>query len=652
MIYDGDCGFCKRWIRRWEALTGDRVAYAPYQDVQEFYPEIPEDSFRNAVQFVETDGTVTEAAEAVVLCLQYSFLRSLPARIYHAAPGVAGAMESTYKWIAAHRFHLSRIGYAFAGEQDGPSSFLVSRWIFLRAVGLVYLVAFASFWVQVDGLIGSNGIMPAESMLEAHKAARGDTAYKDLPTLLWLAPGDRTLHILCGAGVVLSVVLLVGLLPLVCLVSLWILYMSLVVAGQRFMGFQWEILLLETGFLAILLAPLQWRLTLSRKSPPRRIVVWLTWWLIFRLMIESGLVKLISNDGVWWDLTALEYHYWTQPIPTWTSWYAHHMPQWTLKLSCAIMFVIEIGLPLMIFATRRLRRIACAGLMLLQILIAATGNYTYFNLLTFVLCIPLLDDAAWPRRVRDRIAPLEEGRVPARWLALFVPHLAAVIVATIIILPISFGTTYTKVLRFAYVAKVRNVAPGERNRVRPPRPSWATRPVLRFAESCRAFIGPWPVLSAHGYGLFADMTEARPEIIIEGSNDLQTWLPYEFKWKPGDPATRPSFVAPHQPRLDWQMWFAALGDYRGSGNRWFGAFLRRILEGEPTVLQLLSENPFPESPPKYLRCLRYTYTFSSPEVRQETGAWWVREPAGLYIPGAITLESIPPVPTILYGLTP
>lgn len=148
------------------------------------------------------------------------------------------------------------------------------------------------------------------------------------------------------------------------------------------------------------------------------------------------------------------------------------------------------------------------------------------------------------------------------------------------------------------------------------------------------------------------MTEARPEIIIEGSNDLKTWKPYEFKWKPGDPTRRPSLVAPHQPRLDWQMWFAALGDYRSSRNRWFGAFIRRLLEGEPAVLALLANNPFPCDPPRYIRCERFNYTFTDTTTRRDNGSWWNREPAGLYLPGAVTRESIPPVQTILYGLTP
>jgi predicted DCC family thiol-disulfide oxidoreductase YuxK len=650
MVYDGDCGFCRRWIRRWEALTGDRVSYVPYQDVIEFYPEIPEDRFRNAVQFIETDGSVTEAAEAVCLCLKYSMVRSLPIWLYRTAPGLMSVMEHSYKWVASNRHLLSRISYVFTGEQHGPSTYLISRAVFLRLVGIVYLVAFLSFWAQVDGLIGKDGIMPATAMLEAARAEVGTAAYSGLPTLLWLAPSDATLHLLCGAGSLLSVILILGLIPMPALIALWIIYMSLVVSGQIFMGYQWEILLLETGLLAALMAPLQWRLSLSRKSPPRRIVIWLTWWLLFRLTLESGLVKLISNDDVWWNLTALQYHYWTQPIPTWTSWYAHQLPAWIQTLSCAVMFILEIGFPLLILTTRRLRTIGCAGLMLLQVLIAATGNYTYFNLLTLALCIPLLDDSRWPRRLRRAIAPPEEGRVQPRWLCLFVPHLAAVIAATVIILPISFGTTYTKIVHFAYISKIRRTESSMLGLVRPAVPSWAMRGVLTAADHCRLFIRPYPVLSVHGYGLFADMTEARPEIIVEGSHDLQTWHPYEFKWKPGDLAKRPSFAAPHQPRLDWQMWFAALGRYDSPRNLWFGAFIRRLLEGQPAVLELLASNPFPDAPPTYIRCRRFLYTFSDAESRKANGLWWNREPAGLYLPGAVTLEVVAPVPTLLYKL--
>src|SRR6267154_2697733 len=295
-------------------------------------------------------------------------------------------------------------------------------------------------------------------------------------------------------------------------------------------------------------------------------------------MFSSGCVKLLGGDPNWRNLTALTFHYQTQPLPTWIGWYAHQLPLWFQKFSCAVMFAIELGAPFLIFTPRRLRFVGTAAITFLMAVIAATGNYCFFNLLAVALCVLLLDDAALQRffPVRHRHLPLNIAawRWP-RWIIM--PFAVIVVLVTTITLSGAF-----------------------REQIPWPGPMVA----LYSAVS--------PLRSFNGYGLFASMTTARPEIIIEGSNDGQTWLPYEFKYKPGDPLRPPAFVAPHQPRLDWQMWFEALRVMRPGTepSPWFFNFCVRLLQGQPEVLALLKTNPFPSTPPHYIRAMVYDYHFT------------------------------------------
>jgi hypothetical protein len=477
--------------------------------------------------------------------------------------------------------------------------FHISRWLFLRLLGFVYLAAFASLWDQVDGLVGSRGILPADRFLAAVRSALGAEAYTRFPTLCWLIPGDAGLHALCGAGVFLSGLLILGFAPGLVLCGLWACYLSLTVAGQVFLGYQWDALLLETGFLAIFFAP--WGLWPwpAREAAPPPALRWLLRWLLFRLVFSSGVAKLLSQDPAWQDLTALEYHYETQPLPVWTSWCMHQLPAWFHKMSVLLAFVLEIPVPVLLFAGRRCRHWACAGIILLQILIALTGNYGYFNLLTIVLCLAQFDDDIFPSRIRARMlaasgqAPLAAASGGRRLLLMPI----AGILFLLSLVP--FVTTLTQARHL---------------------PGWLAKPV-QLAASFHL---------VNNYGLFAVMTRERPEIIIEGSNDGETWLAYEFRWKPGDVSRRPEFTTPHMPRLDWQMWFAALGSFQD--NPWFSQFLVRLMEGEEQVLALMERNPFPQAPPRFLRAMLYRYHFTNIETREQTGAWWRREQLGLYCP--------------------
>lgn len=487
-----------------------------------------------------------------------------------------------------------------AARPDEPASYLLSRWVFLRLIGAIYLVAIVSWWVQMDGLIGRDGILPAEQFLST-LAERSDAArYWQVPTLCWLDPSDAFRHWLCGVGVALSVLVIVGVAAGPCLLALWAIYLSLCAVGGVFLQYQWDILLLEAGFLAAFFAP--WRLLpcLSRERAPSMILLWLLRWLLFRLMFLSGVVKLASGDATWRALSALTYHYETQPLPTWIGWYAHQLPAWWHTVSTAIMFAVELAVPFLIFTGRLGRNVAAASFAALMLLIALTGNYCFFNLLTIALCVPLVDDDFWERFVprafitRVRWAATQQRAPRGRpWV-----HGA---LATVV-LALSLSSMAAQLLGFDTL----------------PRPAQLA---LQWAS---------PFRSINSYGLFSVMTTTRPEIIVEGSDDGEVWQAYEFKWKPGELTRRPAFVAPHQPRLDWQMWFAALGDYRA--NPWFLNFLARLLTGAPQVLDLLAKNPFPAGPPRYVRAVLYEYHFTDLATRQTTGAWWRREAKGLYCP--------------------
>ncbi len=491
-------------------------------------------------------------------------------------------------------------------------SFLLVRWLFLRGLAIVFAIAFLSLWVQIHGLVGSRGLLPVGEFLDFVRARLGGAAPMQLPTLCWLSASDRSLDLQCGSGLVLSVLLCAGLAPRLCLALLWALYLSVSVAGQVFLSFQWDALLLETAVFAIAFAPGTWRPGLARERPPSTVSLGLVRWLLFRLMFASGVVKLTSGDPCWCypDFSALTFHYWTQPLPTVFAWYANQLPLWAQKSSCVVMYAIEIGLPFLTFLGRRARQVAFAGLVLLQLLIALTGNYGFFNLLTILLCVPLLDDATvariLPRRLVDaaRSAPTPKPR--PRALAIAGASLAALVVLF----------TGAKMLDRTGLLERAGV----------------DRMPASFEDVVEAVA---PFRSLNDYGLFRVMTKQRLEIGIEGSDDGVAWKPYVFRSKPGPVDRAPVWVAPHMPRLDWQMWFAVFSPPRR--NPWVERLLARILEGSPPVLALLGTNPFPEAPPRFVRARLHEYRFTTGPERAATGAWWSRNDAGTFL-GARSLR--------------
>ena len=633
MIWDGECHFCRRWIERWREITGGKVDYATYQETAAQFHAIPIEQFKRAVTFIEPDGETFFAAKALYRSLRYRSSRKWLAWSYDHIPGFAPISETAYNLIARHRGLASIVTRLLWGRDVRPTTHSWARRWFLRALGLIYLIAFVSLWVQVDGLIGSNGMSPVSQFLPAVRQQLGPNAYSLLPTLCWFNSSNAFLHFLCGGGVILSLLLIFGIAPALSLVALFVFYLSLTIAGQVFFNFQWDVLLLESGFLSIFLAP--WRLwprelmwwsrssslatatTSALPSPVSRAGLFLLKFLLFKLMLMSGVVKLTSGDDSWgwvnhslhWSaLTALDYHYWSQPLPTVFGWWADKSPEWFKHFSVAFCLAVEIIAPFFIWAPRRPRLIAAGLMIFLQIAIALTGNYCFFNLLTLALCLLLIDDSAVAsfcrRAPRHQVPSTMIQRRGYIGLSSF-----AAIGVIIVTFPINAWLIFS-----AFKPQSRP-------------PGW----LANFYEQLETF------RIVNGYGLFRVMTKDRCEIVIEGSADGVEWLPYEFKWKPGDIKRAPGWCAPHQPRLDWQMWFAALET--PEQNPWLGGLIVRLLQGSRDVTGLLAHNPFPNQPPRYIRAMFYRYRFTSPTELQQTGAWWKRQELREYLP-TVSLDQL------------
>ena len=584
LIFDGDCSFCRIWVDFWRQLTGDQLAYAPYQEVATQFPQIPLENFRRAVQLILPDGEVLSAAHAVFRSLAFVRKYAWMLWVYRRLLGFARISEWIYRVVAAHRPFFYNVTVFLWGKRLEPARYdIATRWL-IRCLGAIYLIAFLSLEVQITGLVGSRGILPAARFLAAVEAGYGAGVSFRVPTIFWLNSSDIFLKLVCAAGAIAAIAVVLGVARRSALAVAFVLYLSLVSVGQAFLSFQWDYLLLEAGFLAVFLCPVL----------PR---VWLVRWLLFRLMFLSGTAKLLSHDPAWRNLTALEFHYQTQPLPTLLGWYFHQLPAGFQKASVVFMFFVELVVPFLIFAPRRIRFFAGALIVTLQTLVFLTGNYAFFNLLAIALCLSLCDDTLLRRFTRPK---------PAR------PRTS----------PTHFQRAVTAGL-FAFIMLASGFELMEVFCGSMPRP----------AAAVLSWIAPFGVVNT--YGLFAVMTTSRPEIIVEGSNDGRTWLEYGFKYKPDDLKRAPVWVQPHQPRLDWQMWFAALGSYQAQP--WFANFMLRLLEGSPDVLALLAVNPFLSSPPHYVRARLYDYKFTTIAERRAGGQWWRRELEGEYFP-AVSLK--------------
>jgi lipase maturation factor 1 len=589
LLFDGDCGFCRHWIERWRGKTGGRVEYAPYQEAGSRFPQLAPGTLAEAVCLVESGGRVSRGAEAVFRALALAGgMSGAWLALHERVLPFRAAAELAYRFVARRRPLFSRLTRLLWGSSPLPPRIDGTRRAVLAGLGLCYLAAFWSFGVQVRGLVGSGGLAPAASYLGAAAAQLGPARYWQLPTLAWFSASDRALIGFCAAGALASAGLILDVAAGPCALACWALYLSLCVIGADFMGFQWDALLLETGLIALFLAPWAAR---KQRTEPSRGALWLLRLLLFKLMLQSGLVKLLSGDPAWRSLTALNYHYWTQPLPTPPAWWASRLPEGVQKLSCLALFAIELGAPWLLLGPRRVRAAGAAAIAFLMLVITLTGNYGFFNLLTWVLCLAALDDG-FP--LLARLAPRTQARPapPSRRRALA-----------------AFAALWLAVSGLGWALSTGARPPFAR--------AWGT--LLAAVE---------PLRSINSYGLFAVMTTSRDEIMVEVSADGREWREWPFKWKPGDPRRAPRFVAPHMPRLDWQMWFAALG----SPSPWFGNLLYRLLQGSPDVEALLGPAPLDGARPVYARATIWSTRFSTPAERRADGSWWRRERKGLYFP--------------------
>ncbi len=529
----------------------------------------------------------------------------------------------------------------------GPPPAQDVRRLFLRGFGFTGLVAFRSLRRQVLGLFGAQGIVPLEERLKYLRENLGRDRYLRFPSVLWFGASDRALLRWCRIGEGASALLLAGIAPRVSSVMVTSTYLSFVSVGHPFLSYQWDALLVETGVLASLTAPGGLRPGRGR-HPPSWATVLMFRWLGCRLHFESGIAKLQSKDEAWRKLTAVEYHHETQPLPSPLSWYARQLPGNVNKAATLWVLVAENIVPPLLLLPSYARRFAFWNLTALQAAITATGNFGFFNLLSQVILLWGLDDGALarmlpgarsahvPTRHREGRAVRRRGhRHPARrrvgWL------------------PVPGRPAAGERARRGHRRRISKLRGGEAGLARSTltRAEWVRQllelPLLiplaassidevisrfryhRAPRPLRPFIElPRSLHAVSPYGLFAVMTTTRPEINIEGSVDGETWVEYGFKYKVGGRGLPARYTGFHMPRLDWQMWFAALEGVPG----WLPIFLSRIIQGSPEVLALLGTNPFPGTPPRYIRATYYLYSMTDRAKRKETGQYWERELLG------------------------
>ena len=474
------------------------------------------------------------------------------------------------------------------------NSYWLTRFVILRLLGFVYAAAFLVAAQQLVPLIGAKGLTPAHNFLSVVHSQFGSrtAAMFHMPTLFWFGVSDDGLSIFAWIGFALSLVVLAGYANAILLAVLWGMYMSIVHIGQIWYSYGWEIQLLETGFLSIFLCPLFDGRPFPKCRPPL-LVIWLFRWLGFRIMVGAGLIKL-RGDPCWRDLTCLYYHYETQPIPNPISRYLHFAPHWFHKIETAWNHFVELIVPWFSFGPRTARHVAGVLLVSFQIILIISGNLSFLNYVTIIPFLACFDDTflrhVLPGSLVRRAERAAQESEPSR-------------INNTIAIALSILVAYLS------IAPALNLASG--------------RQLMNYSYD--------PLDLVNTYGAFGTVGRMRPEIVFEGTEDAvitgeTKWKEYEFKAKPGDPNRRPAFIAPYQPRIDWQIWFAAMAspaDYP-----WTLHFVWRLLQNDPNTLSLLANNPFPNAPPHYIRARFYRYEFAPIGER----AWWKREPMGEWLP--------------------
>ena len=503
--------------------------------------------------------------------------------------------------------------------QCGDSNRLLPRWLFLRALGLIYFSAFFSLIFQVRGLIGPSGILPASEYLRAVTNSIGFARFWYAPSLLWLSSTNHMLMALCWAGLIASLLVTINVFPRGMLIICFVCFLSFVSAASEFSGYQSDGMLLEAGFLCLFLAPPGFCPGLGANSPPMRAAIYLLLWEWFRIYFESGVAKIASGDPEWRHFTAMDEYYQNGPLPTWIGWYTQQLPHWFHAATAFGTLALELALVFMLFLPRPLRILCFFIVTPWQLGVILTANYTFLNYLVLALGIFLLDDkflarfvpTSWRTQLSPAAAassvvdtqPVVQTPVPV-WQQNWATALANIKLAltAIMFVWILYSTTALML--------------------------WMIWPRAPLPSTPVAMLQPFRI--ADRYGLFARMTRGRYEIEFQGSNDGENWTAYRFRFKPQSPFEAPRIYAPYQPRFDWNLWFASFGEWRS--NPIVPRTEERLLENDADVLALFASNPFPQQPPKQVRAVLWQYWFTSMQEKRSTGQWWRRELLGDYAP--------------------
>jgi lipase maturation factor 1 len=487
------------------------------------------------------------------------------------------------------------------------------RWIFLRALGLIYFSAFYSLLFQIKGLIGPNGILPAGDYLQAMHAALELRSYWSAPSLLWFGASNGALMTLCWVGLVASLLVTLNLWPRASLLICFVCFVSFVTVARDFSGYQSDGMLLEAGFIALFFAPAGLRPGLGAENPPSRASLFLLQWEWFRIYFESGVAKIGSGDLAWRQLTAMDDYYQNGPLPTWIGWYVQHLPHWFHASATVYTLVTELLVVWMLFLPRRFRIVCFFIVTPFEISIIATANYTFLNYLVLLLGVLLLDDRFLEWVLPSRLRELIRGKMPVTAAAAGEPtSTRAELRERLTPLRRAFAGLCLGLVFYSTTALLL----------------WMLMPGLPLFEGPVQALEPLRI--ANSYGLFAVMTHERYEIEFQGSMDGKTWIAYPFRYKPQAIDKAPGIYAPYQPRFEWNLWFASLGAWQQS--RFVVWTEERLLKNEPDVLALFANNPFASAAPREVRSVKYQYWFTDMQTKHETGNWWRREDLGQYAP--------------------
>jgi hypothetical protein len=547
----------------------------------------------------------------------------------------------------------------FAGPgPQGPPGRLLPRWLFLRAMGIIYFSAFFSLVAQIRGLLGPDGLLPVGQYLTEVAKVFGPQRLWYAPTLLWFNSSDRALMALCWIGMIASLLLILNIWPRGMLVICFVLFLSFVTAAQDFSSYQSDGMLLSSGIVSIFFAPPGFRPKLGASQPPSRVTVFLLQLIWFSIYFDSGVAKYFGGDQSWRNFTAMDEYYQNGPLPTWIGWYVGQMPHWFHASAAVFTVFVELVMVWLLFLPRPFRIFCFCVVTFLQINIILTANYAFLNYLVLVLGFLLIDDRfliqffpkSWMSAVRQNLAPLpeeesvvdlnlnSEAALSAEAKASN-PETSAEPKLEVVEAPLEPQAKAQSFASLKFTAQLRQIASAAS--------LWIAGLVLAWLVYANVFLlaiqvfGSLPLPSkpiailqpfrvANQYGLFGRMTWRRYEIEFQGSDDGKNWLPYRYRFKPQDPAEAPGIYAPYQPRFDWNLWFASLGEWRN--DPWVLRAEELMLTNDRDVLSLFASNPFPNKAPKQIRTVLWQYWFTNLATKRTTGMWWRRQYLGLYAP--------------------